>query len=408
MKKFCSNCGNRLELSQKFCGECGETNPFFVPAFTILEDNSNEVEQLRLQKEKIELELQQKETQQAEFVRQKQLLELQAQLKNGNNTNITPEIDSEKEALKREVDELRAETQRHKQQLQSSIQQLKFELETRENEIANGLRQEIKQQQIQMQQLLLNEKDLVSKHAEELKQRDIAEQELKQEIAALQQSSASKIENAESKLTALELRLQLLQQDNDELRGKLEEKGILPVIQSETIVKRSETIVEKADKRIYWLIPVSIILLIGLFLFWISNRPSSNSPELSVHVPTDSILNVMVEAANTPADSSNILNSVTDTEPTDAESTNYFVLTTDKITRDLVGKKLSGCDISIAGINSIKDVHNVVCVETLSTGNMKFKFGTRIEQNGHVYKAQPYIYYTPEGRFLRLDATNCE
>ena len=44
MKKFCSSCGNQLELSKRTCSECGAANPFFIARFSLLEDQSGELE----------------------------------------------------------------------------------------------------------------------------------------------------------------------------------------------------------------------------------------------------------------------------------------------------------------------------------------------------------------------------
>jgi hypothetical protein len=79
-----------------------------------------------------------------------------------------------------------------------------------------------------------------------------------------------------------------------------------------------------------------------------------------------------------------------------------------RVKSDLVGKKLSGCGITVKSASEISNISNLVFVDKLASGFMKYKFSATIVQGGDTYKATPYIYYNSEGVFLKVDGTTCE
>ena len=85
-----------------------------------------------------------------------------------------------------------------------------------------------------------------------------------------------------------------------------------------------------------------------------------------------------------------------------------FSLTNNKVIADLVGKKLSGCDITIANSSEIQYVNNLALVEKLSSSYLKYKCTIKIKQGNDVFTSSPYIYYSAEGTFIKVDGTNCE
>jgi len=96
------------------------------------------------------------------------------------------------------------------------------------------------------------------------------------------------------------------------------------------------------------------------------------------------------------------------TEIKPVKTENEFVLNEVKIKRDMVGKRISGCDIIINSTSEIESVAGLVLVEKVASGNMKYKFTASIAQGGETYTASPYIYYTAAGVFIKIDGTNCE
>ena len=79
-----------------------------------------------------------------------------------------------------------------------------------------------------------------------------------------------------------------------------------------------------------------------------------------------------------------------------------------KVINDLVGTKLSGCGIVIKSTSEIAELTNLVLVEKLSSGALKYKFTAKINKGTETYSAAPYIYYTVDGTFIKVDGTNCE
>lgn len=211
MKKFCSSCGNQLELSQRFCGQCGTVNPFFVAAFTLLSDQSESLEKLRLEKERIDKELQEIEEAQKEFERQ-ELLKKQAEeeerlrIERIAHEKIQREI-AERERieanLKREIERVKEETQKELERQQQLIKQaaelerqkaVRAEQERIEREIAErekieaGLKQEIfrvkqeAQKEFERQELLRHEaEELERKKAEAFEQERLARENAERE-----------------------------------------------------------------------------------------------------------------------------------------------------------------------------------------------------------------------------------
>ena len=74
---------------------------------------------------------------------------------------------------------------------------------------------------------------------------------------------------------------------------------------------------------------------------------------------------------------------------------------------DLNGKKISGCGVIIGSDAELKNVSNLVLVETTSSYN-KYKCTLKLTQGSDTYTAVPYLYYTDDGAIIKVDGTNCE
>ncbi|MBL0310544.1 MAG: hypothetical protein IPP77_12985 [Bacteroidetes bacterium] len=363
MRKFCSTCGGQLELSKRFCTECGAGNPFFVPAFSLLGDQSGELERLRIEKERIERELQEKEQAHAEFLKQ--------------------------EELKRQLDEL----QRQKRE--------------------NLEREKIERERI--------------------------EADLKNEISRVKEES----ENYKKKT------ISLLREIQDQLQQKIEEGKVIedipvaavqdiptvipipePRIKIEPEVPVHNIQVRRSTAIILFMI-FAVVTIAGFAYYnifssgpkQISETSKISEPSSEVSSSEDSMEMAMLSKAaidsvsfETGAVSTPVSTATTSaaTESKIAEAVirkdpkKEFSLTSFRVKADLIGKPISGCGIVIHKLSEINRLNNLILVEKMSSGYLKYKFEIRVVQGNEIYTATPYVYYTPVGRFLKIDGTNCE
>ncbi len=356
MKKFCKNCGNQLELSQRFCSECGTVNPFFVQAFTFISDQSEALEKLKQEKERIEKELKQKEEEQAEFNRQEQLRkekEAAEKAKAGKGKDKKSVADTsaaENENLKKELLRVKEET---------------FEL--------------------------------VKEVREELQQLEQESKQIKQEVEILH-----KIHVPEKKEDVLIASTQPLPSP------ALNEKRILVSV---------------------FLIALALLSLLAFFYFTrekgdtitdnaqLPAKEFASQPE-NIPPPVDTLAET--GAVEAPADSAASFDSPPSSSPAvvttptivpNAEAKiqpQVFMPDAERVKNDLVGKKLTGCDIVVASLSEISEVSGITQAGRLTAGNLKFKAKVVVTQGGETYHATPYLYYTPDGAFIRVDGTNCE
>lgn len=363
MKKFCSTCGNQLELSQRFCIKCGAVNPFFVSAFTFLSDQSDELEKLRLEKERIDKELAEKEEKQAEFMKQEQLRR------------------EAEESEKLKVERLEKERVKREQ----------LELEKMESNLKEELLR-VKEETIQHQKETI---DLVKEVREELIQIEEGNKRLKEEIAILSKAKFSEREQATA----------------------------LPSVN--TVAKKSS----KEKGMIVSLLVVLLGLTSVLAFFYFTNRhdnqtietplvsqqevllqPANVTPDImdTVAVKDSDAVNTDTVEIQTIKAAPVVVEPKTETEAAPPKPKVEFVLTEAKIVRDLIGKKISGCDIIIGSSAEIELVSNLTLVEKLPSGSLKYKFTAVIVQGSDTFTAVPYIYYTTGGAFIKIDGTNCE
>ncbi len=365
MKKFCSTCGNQLELSQRLCTKCGTVNPFFVATFSFLSDQSDELEKLRFEKERIEKELAEKEEKQQEFIRQEQL---------------------KKEAEEAEI--LKLEKSEKEKQIKANLEVEKEQMSIKK-EIMKRVKEESDQYKTETSSWMKEVK-------EELKQIEEDNKRLREEVASL------------SKL-------------------KQEAKTEVP---NQAVLEKSS----KEKRLAVSLIVILICLTSVLAFFYFTTKHSNEQTE----IPLESKQEVMLEPINSDpivvdttlaTDTATIAvdtfltkekelanNVLAKTESKAPASTEIkpvkvhdeFVLNEAKIKRDMVGKRISGCDIIINSSSEIENVASLVLVEKVASGNKKYKFTVSISQGGETYTASPYIYYNSVGGFIKIDGTTCE
>ena len=89
-------------------------------------------------------------------------------------------------------------------------------------------------------------------------------------------------------------------------------------------------------------------------------------------------------------------------------TTEQFDLTVSRAMDDLIGQKLSGCDIVVSSVSEINNISQPVFVEKLPSGYLKYKFNVTITRNNETHTSSPYIYYTFDGRFVKIDGADCK
>lgn len=368
MRKFCSTCGGQLELSKRFCTECGAVNPFFVSAFSLLGDQSGELERLRLEKERIERELQEKEQAHAEFLKQEQLKKQLEELERQKREN------AERERIERE---------RIEEELKKEIARVKEESESYKKKTI-GLLQEI---QVQLQQKIEEEKKTI-------------------EEPLPTPPPAASVETTSIQATTP------------------------PVVE-----KREEPEKKQPKRRLMWtVVPVLAVLILAVWAYQhISSDTASKTSETPGTPQLSSAETEPVDSAETTLTSKAAIDSLPRDIVNNSPSTNItttatppapkrttadavvrpvpkadFNLTTFRVKADLIGKPLSGCGIVVQKLSEINRIRNLVLVEKMPSGYLKYKFEVRVVQANEIYTATPYIYYTSSGRFLKIDGTNCE
>lgn len=123
---------------------------------------------------------------------------------------------------------------------------------------------------------------------------------------------------------------------------------------------------------------------------------------------TQKLLAVVTPSAEKPKPASTIPATAAPVPVATKPTATTFSLSAARVMGDLVGKKLSGCDITINSASEIDHVDNLVLVEKLSAFYLKYKCTVKIKQGAETYTASPYIYYSAEGTFIKVDGTNCE
>lgn len=404
MKKFCSTCGNQLELSQRFCGGCGAVNPFFVPAFTLLAEQKESLEKLRIEKERIEAEKARIEKELAEIELAQREVERQEQLR-----REVEELDRQKAERIEQERLLREQAEREKIEanLKKEILRVKEEAEQYKNEtidLVRKVRREVKEE--------IN-------HIEE------ENKKLKQEVQLLSQQLPERIEQATT------LQPPVVNHTPTPLVATDE-----PIAEQEPATTISYQAHDSNNGFIKVALAATVLLLIGLGVFYFYMRgntgnemaantpPHSSTAVISGNKVVDTVLSDetptahdSIPAANAPlAVSPAVLTATTQPAKTKAAVTTTTstekpagnnALTVAKVKHDLTGRKISGCGITIGSQDELEQISNIVLVE--KTGKYtRYKCEVKITQDEDTYTAHPYLYYNTDGSFMKLDGTSCE
>jgi hypothetical protein len=316
MKKFCSKCGNQLDLGKKSCTVCQAFNPYFISGFT----NNEPVAKVELQEELL--------------IAKEQTIANEAALR--------------AEQLEREKNE---------QSIKSELLRVKEETEQYKKETLNlvaGVQKEL--HDMDRQNKLLKETVQSLKNAR-----------LADETEVVTPTSLSELKSTEPRSSAT------------------------------------------------YVIVAAVVLGIGVMgysYFYFSKSLKSSSPVVNTQAP---VVTQPPAAQVSPKSTHDV---ATDTiskhvwlaaaAPSPKPNNVSFTLTATRVIGDLVGKKLSGCDITINSPSEISHIDNLVLVEKLSASYFKYKCTVKVKQGTETYTASPYIYYSAEGSFIKVDGTNCE
>lgn len=482
MKKFCSNCGNQLELSQRNCSQCGEINPFFVAAFTILSDQTDALEKLKLEKEKIEKELQEKllaqleferqeqirkEQEEAEKIRVKQLLAAKKEAERLEQERIEELIKREREKLEKELEEklqARLTAEREQQLMREQEEAHKFkaselEIARREaerielllNQEKEKLAREL-QQQLESQLMAEREQRLKQEEAEKIRLQKlaadqmIAEQEkmeaaLQSEILLVKQTSQEYQKQTIDWVNGVREELQQIEVENKKLKQEVENLHRILPDKTEAYsapLAAEPSIAEARFERKALSAIIGFVFLIGagLVLFYminwqtskqasvakepaksISAKEESSNSDVKEYIPVVSpeVSNEKKADLTAIAQPDKISKSTLEEEPEvkseimkKPSSSRISVISAQTIAADMVGQKVSGCDILIRSIEEVSSVSGLKLIDKLPSGQLKYKFSAIITQNKQTYRTSPYIYYQTNGTFVKLDGTNCE
>lgn len=403
MKKFCSECGHPLEISKKFCSECGSANPFFTLSLELPNARSSAIDALLARKESIERELEEIKREQEDALRKEKFraemeeLERQRLARIEKEKEIKERFEREKieAAFKQELQQVKSETEQYKQQtthLLKELQQVIFQIDEENRKLKEELLQIAKAQQ-----------------------------------QAFQPATKKNIAPTTEEPTIPSTVETTFINEN--------QPAAQPPLPKKATQKRTTAIT-----ALLFFALAAAIITIGYFYFTHQNQ---NNPEKTI---TEKIITTTepTTASEPNPEPTSITESqpVTTTEtntsitastpalppssnktkekakpviaaPTSAETTKEtppaFGLSAEQARADLIGQKLSGCGITLSNSSEIQQISNPVMVEnTPAAGYVKYKLTMHIIQSGETYHVTPYLYYSTAGKFMRVDASNCE
>jgi|GEM_PF-6233846 hypothetical protein len=342
MKKFCSKCGNRLDLGKRTCTICSAFNPYFIAGFASSEDNEtgSNISEKQANGQVLEQPLV-KNDYAADLVRlRREQLEYQ----------------KNEFELKNELLKVKEETQQYKKETFELVTEVKKELQDIENE--NRL--------------------------------------LKEKVESLKSSATTQqVELTPSAVTPAE--------------HKTESKKGMVILAVSVLF-----IVVAAASWFFFNHTTKNPQVNTAGVIPIGNNPDLNStenrnlsprPAKTETAPAKKLLAVAgVASAAKPVPSV----PAPVAQPVKKSAPEAFSLTESKLKADLIGKKLSGCDITINNAGEINSISNLVLVDRLSASYLKYKCIVKIKQGNEAYISSPYIYYSAEGSFIKVDGTNCE
>jgi len=362
MKKFCSECGNKLSPAQKLCDSCGAVNPYYSPIYSEAGYYGDMPEKPLLGKERFEMEMLEKEHR-AELLRRERL------------RRELEEIEQQKRERLEKVRVIKERFQREETnlQLQKEIQDVKSETEQYKKdttELLLKLRNELLQIEEENKQLKAEFEQLNKTLTEEKNSPEVLEETKQEPLIAIKKVAPFLL----GSLSTVLLCVLLYFAYGFVLRvtAMAGMKSSIEQIQTESINAESEMAQAPAID------PNTIDTL-----------PLTETP-----VVENEAQEPITE--NSSANNKVVSNAVS------------FTLTAVKIKDDLAGKVVSGCDITVKSPQEVVLVTDIVKVGAVTSGYTKYRATVHILQDGYTYKTTPYLYYNANGTFIKIDAANCE
>ena len=344
MKKFCSKCGSQLDLGKKACPECHAFNPFFIAGYTSSAPETPIVETKAHEEVTV--------THEPEI---------------DNEIVLAERLERERIdlSLKSELQRVKEETEQYKKETLDLVKDVKKELEDIDNE-----------------NKLLKEK---VKWLKSSRQVEVAELN-----TAPPPPAKAKTDYSSKFIPVAALVLAIL----------------IAAFSYFVLNSRSDSAVNTTTNNV----PATVTPTV---------KPQENKkPTPTIVTASDSGHSQKLLAAITPAETKPAVsnNTLAANRPTTTitpavmkpSSSAGFSLTASRVTGDLVGKRLSGCDITVNSASEIEHVDNLTLVEKLSASYLKYKCTVKIKQGSETYTSSPYMYYSAEGTFIKVDGTNCE
>ncbi|MCW5907715.1 MAG: hypothetical protein KIS94_07650 [Chitinophagales bacterium] len=395
MKKFCSECGHPLEISKKFCSDCGNANPFFTLSLEIPNARSGAIDTLLARKESIEKELEEIKREQEENLRKEKFraemeeLERQRMARMEKEKEIKERFEREKiEAVfKKELQQVKEENEQYKKQttdLLKELRQVIFQIDEENRKLKEEVLQIAKAQPVQTSV----EEKTVAVVAEEIFVPPTVE-----EMAVAQENSLAEMHEEEKPVSA-----------NNTVKWGLAVVLFLALVSTATLAhfyfsqQTDNTPKATAIEQQPVSEPEPAVLPVA------TEEPVAETENHTATITSEPASTSAIPATDKP---------VTATTPVVAEKPKEksaaFSLSVLQARTDLIGQKLSGCGITLSTVSEVQNISNPVLVEnSAASGYLKYKLTMNVTQGGETYYVTPYLYYSPAGKFMRVDASNCE
>lgn len=341
MKKFCSKCGNQLDLSKRSCTSCQAFNPYFIAGFTgTTEPESASTTETPAVKQK-------EETAELESLRLGQL-----------------EQHKSEQEIKSELLRVKEETEQYKKQTFELVNEVKKELHD-----------------IELENKLLKEK------VESLKNNAAAHHMEAAIPASMLMERKAESNKSFTAIAAVALLLIVTCASYFFFRHNNSSPGTINAANTEQPVNKEAATTGQVAK---------------------SEKPAAVAKDTLQPKKLLAVANVPAAIAKPVSSNTAPITPIAAPVTVKKATPESFTLTESRVKVDLVGKKLSGCDITINNAAEINSISNIALVDKLSATYLKYKCVVKIKQGSDVFTSTPYIYYSAEGTFIKVDGTNCE
>lgn len=261
-----------------------------------------------------------------------------------------------------------------------------------------------------LQQSAADETETIKQQLEQLQaETSQREAQLRNEISLLQKQSSQQNTSLQEEIISLREQLQMLAIQNEQLRQQAEEAALnTPLVATEKSIER-----KKSSNLIWlWLLP---LFMIPLFAWVYAKSTWKKHAQTTIaeagHQPESQL--ELPEKKPEPVETQQPQPMPT-TEPeqpeaiTEAKVASNWQLTERILIKDVVGKRITGCDVQVQKSTDIQKIENLVLVEKINSDLYKYKCRIEINRNGNSYVATPYLYYRPGGGLVKIDGSNCE